>query len=426
MRLQLSCFPVASVAIVAAGVASGASSARADDRVDFTTTWFQEQRAGASNLTIIHPQFDLGVDIGENTELGVKYQADVVSGATASVYSVDAVSSATEFDDYRQAGTVSLGFSGRRAGFSLSGTFGTERDYLSLSVSAGANVDLPGKNTNLALSYTRNFDEVCDRDNSLLSPLERRALSVEECNKDGVFFGEDDILGSGTVWRDLSIDTAQATVTQNVSPTMVGQLSLYGSILNGFQANPYRRVRVSGVEAQENLPSTRQRIALTGRIKKFLPSTNSAVGGTLRGYADSWGVESVTAEMDFYQYFGRALLLRFRGRLYAQNEAVFFKDAFFYETEGPAGEFFTGDRELAPLRQAMGGAKLSYIAARDDEGEVWGLFDEVLLNVKFEALFYDEAAAGDDSMNLAGRDGQFLNQALLDAVVLQLSLRMAY
>lgn len=73
-----------------------------------------------------------------------------MSGAIASVYSVDAVSSATEFDDYRRSGTLGLGFSGRRAGLTLSGTFGTESDYLSIAMSAAANIDLPGKNTKLA------------------------------------------------------------------------------------------------------------------------------------------------------------------------------------------------------------------------------------------------------------------------------------
>ena len=47
-----------------------------------------------------------------------------------------------------------------------------------------------------------------------------------------------------TVWRDLSIDTAQATLTQNLSPTMNLQLALFGQVLEGFQSNPYRRVRI--------------------------------------------------------------------------------------------------------------------------------------------------------------------------------------
>ena len=65
-----------------------------------------------------------------------------------------------------------------------------------------------------------------------------------------------------TTWCDLTIDTTQATLTQNLSPTLVLQTSLYGQILDGFQSNPYRRVRVGPNEPQEHMPTTRARGAL--------------------------------------------------------------------------------------------------------------------------------------------------------------------
>lgn len=402
--------------------------ALADDRFDFTTTWYQERRRGAQGgLTIIHPQLDFGVDGGDTVTFGLGYAADVVSGATASVYSVDATSAATKFDDVRHQGSMSFGFRGSLAVLTFNGGVAAERDYLSLSAGGTAAIDLPGKNTNLALSYTHSFDQVCDRDNSeVVSTLERRALIGDDpCNKKNGVFGEDE--PGMTVWHDLSIDTFQGTLTQNFSPTLVGQLSLFGQVLRGFQANPYRRVRVLGNEPQEVLPEVRGRAAVTLRVNKYLEALHGAMHGSVRGYSDTWGVNSATAELAYSQYAGKSLLFRFRARVHQQTEAEFFKDAFFYEVEGPARAFFTGDRELAPVRNILTGAKLTFISAGEDGESVLGLFDEVLVNLKAELLFLDELPANSLSENRFGIDDQFLSSnQFLDAFVLQLGILAAY
>ncbi len=229
-------------ALVAGAVGPAIAPARADDKIDLTTTWFQENRRGdKGGLTVIHPELDLGIDLGEHVSLDGSYTADAVSGATAKVYSVDAVSSATTFKDLRHQGTLGLTFAGRRATLGGGASLGVERDYLSLTFSGNAAIDLPGKNTNLALSYSHGADQVCDRANAELSPFERRTLVGADPCKKTILRGADTYvmdrpeLGTITTWRDLSIDTVQATMTQNLSPTSVLQLSLYGQILDGMQ-----------------------------------------------------------------------------------------------------------------------------------------------------------------------------------------------
>ncbi len=400
----------------------------ADDKVDFTTTWFQEARSGGQGgLTVIHPQFDFGVDIGEHFSLGGGYSADVVTGATASIYSPDAVSSATKFDDVRHDGRITLGLAGSRS--ALSATFGaaTERDYASISVSVSGNIDLPGKNTNLALGYTHNFDEVCDKDNAELTPLEREALTgFDNCSKD-VLFGKD--TPGETVWRDLTIDTFQGTVTQNFTPTIIGQLALFGQVIDGFQSNPYRRVSISCIGPmncsvpQEAVPDTRARISVTGRIKKFIKPLRAAIQFSARGYSDTWGVHSATVGMTWSQYIGRTLLLRFRGRIYQQSEASFFKDAWAYETGGPAGAYFTGDRELGRIRNMIGGAKLSYITSGKNNKQVWGLFDELRFNLKGDFMALGNLRADAPDASARSIDDQFINGP---AFVLQIGLLLKY
>jgi hypothetical protein len=378
--------------------------ARADDRVDTTVTWMSERRVEGGSLTVVHPQFDLGLDLGENFSLSAGYEADVVSGATSRLYTasqgVDAISTATEFDDFRQVGRAGLSLQGRRSRLFAGYSYGTERDYRSHVVSAGGSVDLPGKNTTFAVSYSHNFDQVCDKNNGDATPLERRPLSGEDpCFEDA----DDPMRPPGepvpTLARDVAIDTVEASLTQNVSPTMVLQLGAHGQILSGFQSNPYRSVRVGENEAQEHTPDERARLAVFVRTNLAFPRAHGALSVSLRGYTDTWGVQSGAAEMAYHQYLGKAVVFRLRTRVYQQTEAVFFEDAIDYANFGSTGEYFTGDRELSPLRNELVGGKMSIISAADDSGSVWGLFDELDFHVRADAMWAqsltDTAPGGD-------------------------------
>jgi len=403
------------------------SAASADDQVQLTTTWFQEQRnGGLGGLTVVHPQLDIGF-AGEMLSMDLGYSMDAVTGATASVYSVDAVSSATKFDDLRHEGRLGVGITGKRSTLGVGTSVGAERDYLSLTVSGGGSIDLPGRNTNVALTYTHNFDQVCDKDNAELGPFDRRALTgVDPCAKAKSKLRGLDTMGE-TVWRDVTIDTTQATVTQNLSPTANLQLGLYGQVLSGFQSNPYRRVRVGPNEPQEHIPDVRGRISLSARINRFFPSLHGAAHVSARAYSDTWGVNSGTAELAWSQYAGTSLLFQARARIYQQTAATFFKDAFYYETESAAGEYFTGDRELAPVRNILLGGKMTLISAAEGDEQVWAVFDQVELNIKADILFLDELPADDPDTNLAGTDRQFLSSdQFLDAFSLSLGVDARY
>jgi len=398
------------------------SVARAEDRLEASTTVFAEQRDGdKGGLVVLHPQTDIGTDIGRHVTLDIGYAADAVSGATATTYQVDATTGATKFSDLRHEGQFSLGFQGRRSRITFDGVLGNERDYISRQVGGSASIDLPGRNTTVALAYTHSFDLVCDKDNGELMPLERRALTgMDKCEKTPFIQGKD--TPGMTLWRDLSIDTMQLTLTQNLTPTMNMQIAAFGQVLEGFQSNPYRRVRIGGNSPQEHIPDTRARWSVTARLNQFLPKLKGAAHANIRVYDDTWHVIGGDVELAYSQYIGNALLVRFRARAYQQSAAAFFKDAFFYETESAAGEYFTGDRELSPVRSAYVGAKLTLITV-SDEKPVWGLFDKLQFNLKGDLMFLVPIAADRPADNPVGIDKQFLNgNSLIDGVVLQLGL----
>jgi hypothetical protein len=100
--------------------------AYAEDRAEVSTTVFAEQRdGGQGGLTVLHPQADVGTDIGSHVTLDLGYSADAVSGATATTYQVDATTGATKFSDLRNEGTIGLGFQGRRSRIIFSGVVGS-------------------------------------------------------------------------------------------------------------------------------------------------------------------------------------------------------------------------------------------------------------------------------------------------------------
>jgi hypothetical protein len=412
---------LAKVAVVVAVLIGFGSIAHAEDRVDTTITWFQERRAQAAgdkkSLDVYHPQLDLGIDLGEWFSLSAGYEADIVSGATESLYAastngVDVVSSATTFDDTRQVGKAGLAFTGRRSRLFGGYSYGFERDYKSHSVTVGASIDLPGKNTTFAVTYTHNFDKVCDLDNGDATPLERRTLSgANACFVDGD-------ADATTLTHAVSIDTTEASLTQNLSPTAVLQLGLNGQVIDGFQSNPYRAVRVAGVDAQESSPFVRGRLALFARLRLAFPRAHGALGVDLRGYSDTWGVDSGTVEMSYHQYLGQKILFRLRARAYQQTKAVFFEDAIDYANFGATGAFFTGDRELSPLRNELVGAKMSYLAVADDAGLVWGLFDEIDFHLRAEGIWAQSLTDTPPGGDVGG--------PLPDMIIVSLGLLMRY
>ncbi len=422
MRLQL---------ILAALAASAPAAALADDRAEVSTALFAEKRdGGKGGLTVLHPQALFGVDLGRFVSLDIGYAADIVSGATATVYQVDATTGATEFSDVRNEGTFSLGFHGKRSRLTFSGTFGTERDYLSRQLGGSASIDLPGRNTTVSLAYTHGADQVCNRDNGMATPLEARALTgADECAKPNVLYGSDAFDAGGarlTRWEDLSIDTALVGLLQNLSPTMYLQLALFGQVLEGFQSNPYRRVQVGPNTPQEHIPDTRARWSVTARLNRYLPKLKAAAHFDGRFYNDTWGVTGGNLGLGFSQYIGKPLLLRVQLRVYQQTAATFFRDAFFYETLSTAGDYWTGDRELSPVRNATLGGKLSLITVGGDK-PVWGLFDKLQLHVKGDVMLIDVVAADSLEMNVDGIDRQFIyGNSLIDGVMLQLGLLGSY
>jgi hypothetical protein len=367
---------VAAWAGIAAPVPAGANT-EASSRV----TLFREPSTSNANLTVVHPQVDASAAIGSSFNIVAGYQVDIVSGATPSTFGVDAVTAPTKFSDVRQEVKAGFDFTRPSSGLGASYSYGWESDYKSHAISASTHSDLADHNFTLGVGFTHNFDRVCDNNNAAAGadPLNLQPLgSSKNCFQNA----------ADVVTHHLSIDSFEPSLTWTATPRLVTQAGTTIQILDGFQSNPYRRVQVGSQHRtpQEHMPNFRQRYAVFLRAAYALPDMRASLVGGVRFYRDSWAIMATSAEANYNQYLGQSLLLTLRGRYHQQTAASFYRTSRGYQTEGPAGQYWTGDREMSPMSNYLASLKTAFLKRPGQDRSAW--FSEIELSAKIEALFY--------------------------------------
>jgi len=363
-----------------------APAARATQDAESRVTLFQEPSKLNKGISVVHPQLDVGTTVGPDFRVGVGYNVDIVSGATPAIFGphsgVDAVTTATKFSDLRQEVHGSVSYERPTSSVAIGYAYGWEHDYRSHAVTATTRSDLLDHNFTLGLSYTHNFDSVCDNNNSTVGdqPLDLKPLlSSAHCFNDAM---------TDVVSHRLSIDTFQPSLSWTTTPRLILQLGSTIQILDGFQSNPYRSVQLGREKntPQERLPEFRQRYAVYGRAVYALPAVRSSALGMVRLYQDSWAVQAVSGDVELNKYFGPAILVSLRGRYHLQSGASFYRDGAGYRDLGPGGQYWTGDRELSPMSNYLGGGKVAFLRRPAQEHSSW--FVEMEVNLKYELLIY--------------------------------------
>ena len=278
--------------------------------------------------------------------VGGSYLIDVVTAA-----SVDIVATATP--PWREARHVVAGNAGYKSGDlggQIQASSSIEPDYRSLTFGGNGSLDLLQKNLTLLLGYS---------------------------------FGSDTAGRSTTPFSVFS--RALARHTLNAGATMVlDRSTIFTAVIDalfesGNQAKPYRYVPMFEPGAGESvpvgasidlvrslmtferpleqLPLSRQRFALTGRLAhRFADSTLRLEE---RLYADSWGLLASTSDVHYLFDLTERLSFDPRIRFHLQDGVDFWRRA--YElapgADGPLSlpDLRTGDRELGPLRSFTGG-----------------------------------------------------------------------
>ncbi len=345
---------------------------------------------GTLDMTVITPELDADVNLTNGVAVNAAYTADVVSGASVAVVdapaaNVDAISSASVHDVRHVVGG---GLSVRDGQSTLSGDYhyGIENDYRSNSFDASARTDLFDRDTTLEITYARAFDRVCDGPNAGEPVLKARLDSSDGCFNSA---------RKDRHSRALGMQTLQAAWTQQWTPVLSMQAIASAQFLHGFQANPYRAVRIGRSAAQEHHPNDRARYALGVGLRIWIAPLSGALQPQLRAYRDTWNIRSLSAELGYEQTLGQGLRFRARGRYYLQSGAAFYSDDYVLD---PKGQYFTGDRELSPMSSALLGGQVTWSVPPDAQGEVLGLLSGLdivlgadLLKSWFDHFHYDRA-----------------------------------
>ncbi len=390
MRLQLK---LAALSAFSVATLLTAASARAQvAQVDTSHTLYLESPT-RTNMTVYTPGVDISATPADWITIKGGYEADIVSGASVKrkagpAYAAvnpgaDVITTASVYDlRHSPRGGVTL----RKGDVSYVAqyNYGTENDYTSHSIFVAARTEAYEHNTQLELSYARNFDLVCDRVQAVNAQAPR-FRSLEDST--GCFGGSDPL----RTRHRLSIDGLQASWTQAWTPTFATQLAYTAQLLEGFQSNPYRSVILGqGLEAQEHHPQNRARQSLAARANLYVRPIKIAIRIGARLYRDTWDITSGTGEVEVERYLLEGFRLAGRVRYYRQTGASFWSDDYTGGDPplGPKGQYWTGDRELSPFSSIAFGGRLTYGIA-PTKGRIIGLMTGLKVGAALDVVQFD-------------------------------------
>ncbi|HTF89311.1 MAG TPA: DUF3570 domain-containing protein [Planctomycetota bacterium] len=170
---------------------------------------------------------------------------------------------------------------------------------------------------------------------------------------------------------------------QILSPRMHALLGATLAYQNGFLETAYNGVVVEdgatppfpfdngalGTEITEELPDSRTRLALFGRLRRQLVEGTALELGA-RFYGDDWGISSVTLEPRLYQILLHdRLMMRLRYRYYTQSAADDYVESL---PNAPLPEFRTSDSELGEYDAHSVGLKFLWFRKGEWEFDIGG------------------------------------------------------
>lgn len=357
---------VASPSLARAQEAAPAEPEPGDSSVQVHLGLFDMPDDGAGNpfldeeLTVIEGIVIYDYQLNERLGVSTQLSYDFISSA-----SIDRLS---KFPD--QSGASGDYYAGADVGFrfalsdreDLSWHLGgsVEYDYVSIGAGGSYSIEAPDRNSSWTYSLETFFD------------------SIDVIRYDGTEEGSD------------SRTSLAATISHYriLNPKTHGELGLTVSNQSGFLETAYNAVvledptlppnpnlanNARGTEITEELPDSRTRGAVFGKLRRFLsPGQSVELGGRL--YADDWGITSIAIEPRYYRSLTDDLLLRLRYRYYTQTEADDYGDSFQLSAGAPSER--TQDSDLGDFDSNTFGARLDWATGRSSS---WSLAADYVL-----------------------------------------------
>jgi hypothetical protein len=281
----------------AALLLSIAAPARADELV-LRGNYYRDR-----NTRVIQPEADVSKELPTGTLVGASYLLDAITSASVAA----GVTSDKPFTELRNEFGVRLGQRFGRGLLTAHYSYSSESDYTAHLVSLSGALDLYKKNTTLGLAVAYGNDTVGKR----LGPVLAIKGGLETVHLIGSL---SQVLNR---WLLLNL---------NYDLDIVG----FGSVDNGYQANPYRQANMGGANSDEKVPYQRIRQQATANLNLLIPIRSPLVPylafrPAFRFYWDDWTVLGSTTELRAFLPVG-PVEFRLTGRYYQQRAASFWSD----------------------------------------------------------------------------------------------------
>lgn len=328
-------------------------------------------RYDGGGVKIDGPSLLVRKKFAEKYSVSANYYVDMVSSA-----SIDVLTTASPYTEERIQESLGLAFLRGKTTYSLDYTNSEENDYTADTASFGISQDLFGDLTTLSLGFSRGWDEVRKRGDSVFAEnTDRRSY--------------------------------RAGLSQVITKSMIMAAGFEVITDEGFLNNPYRSVRYldpgsgNGYSFQAELyPRTRTSNAISLDARYFLPY-RAALHGGVRYFTDTWGIESQTAEIGYTHPTQGPWTFEASFRYYTQTSADFYSDLF---PRADFQNFLARDKELSTFDSGTFRVGASYEFARSGwrwvkKGSVNIYYDRMEFNYDdFRDIYNQSAAPGSEPL----------------------------
>ncbi len=290
--------------------------------------------------------------------IGGHYLVDVVSAA-----SVDIVSTASRaWHEVRQEGSMEGAYKPKTLGVQANAAVSDEPDYLSLSAGAAVTQDLMNKNLTWLLGYAYGHD-VAGRTGT---PFSVFSHAIDRNVVTGVLTLVLNPTTLGSVLGDAIFENGDPSKPYRYIPLFAPGTS----VPNGASVGLVNSLRATS-RPLEQLPLSRQRYALTGRLAHRFQHSTLRLDERL--YTDSWTMKATTTDARYLFDLSPRVETGPHARLHAQTAVDFWQRAYSLGPGFAVPALRTGDRELGPLVNATGGWTARFGIGSDANPRSWVL-----------------------------------------------------
>lgn len=245
-----------------------------------------------------------------------------------------------------------------------------EYDYFSFGFGGAYSKLFNEKNTELSIHGTVYLDTW-----NAIYPFELRPFSPNGNGLDNGFFLDNTITGNPSYNPDFTPFENENRNSYNLGfgfsqilhKNVQGSLSLDLIQQQGLLSTPFQRVYFADVadsfienfqlaDAVEQLPDSRFKIAIGGRLNWFLNET-FVLRTFYRYYSDNWGISSHTANFELPIKLSDKFTVYPSYRYYQQTAADYFRP---FETAISTEQFYTSDYDLSEYKANQFGLGASY------------------------------------------------------------------